>query len=331
MDGLSVGGATIPQPLEGILAAVRNKNGATVTRKESKTSMRLRMNGVLPYQAAVWCAETVGDRVRVTRPCAGWLDKSDIVEGQIVVVSAAGGATCRKDLELDSDVVAELATDSRVFVTEQDETRDGKLRAKVFSPVEGWVSVKCLAPICDRSGNLLAAGKAILEPSDVNDKQVHYSHYVEINHEAMYKALWDSGLPRCGKKPRGAPEKLYSTQASSTARASASARRPTARTRTPSASSARCRARPSAGSSTRRSRTRCSTSRPSRRSRRRAAGPGCPTTRRTASSRASRTSSCLSTPPPRCNDHKKLRHELAAGVLAGARAPRGPVAERSLQ
>ena len=67
--------------------------------------MRLRKNGVLPYQAAVWCAETVGDRVRVTRPCAGWLDKADIIEGQIVVVSAAGGATCRKDLELDSEVV----------------------------------------------------------------------------------------------------------------------------------------------------------------------------------------------------------------------------------
>ena len=281
MDGLSVGGATIPQPLEGILAAVRNPNGATVTRKEAKTSMRLRKNGVLPYQAAVWCAETVGDRVRVTRPCAGWLDKADIIEGQIVVVSAAGGATCRKDLELDSEVVAELATDSRVFVTEQDETRDGKLRAKVFSPVEGWVSVKCLAPICDRSGNLLAAGKAILEPADVGDKQVHYSHYVEINHEAMYKALWDSGLRLCGNQRRvdgvesarhradaatdsrrvdgvGRP-KNYSTQASSTARASASARRPTARTRTPSASSARCRARPSAGWSTRRSRTRCST------------------------------------------------------------------------
>ena len=94
-------------------------------------------------------------------------------------------------------MVAELATDSRVFVTEQDETRDGKLRAKVFSPVEGWVSVKCLAPICDRSGNLLAAGKAILEPADVGDKQVHYSHYVEINHEAMYKALWDSGSQLC--------------------------------------------------------------------------------------------------------------------------------------
>ena len=201
MDGLSVGGATIPQPLTGILAAIRNPKGATVTRKESKTSMRLRKNGVLPYQAAVWCAETVGDRVRVTRPCAGWLDKADIIEGQIVVVSAAGGATCRKDLELDSEVVAELATDSRVFVTEQDETRDGKLRAKVFSPVEGWVSVKCLAPICDRSGNLLAAGKAILEPADVGDKQVHYSHYVEINHEAMYKALWDSGLWLCRNQP----------------------------------------------------------------------------------------------------------------------------------
>ena len=296
MDGLSVGGATIPQPLEGILAAVRNPNGATVTRKEAKTSMRLRKNGVLPYQAAVWCVETVGDRVRVTRPCAGWIDKSDIVEGQIVVVSAAGGATCRKDLELDSDVVAELATDSRIFVTEQDETRDGKLRAKVFSPVEGWVSVKCLAPICDRSGNLLAAGKAILEPADVNDKQVHYSHYVEINHEAMYKALWDSGSQLCGNQPSRAPE-ISNTQASSTARASASARRPTARTRTPSASSARCRARPSAGSYTRRSRIRCSTSRPSRRSRRRAAGPGCPTTRRTASSRASRTRCFLPSPP----------------------------------
>ena len=298
MDGLSVGGATIPQPLTGTLAAIRNKNGATVTRKEAKTSMRLRKNGVLPYQAAVWCAETVGDRVRVTRPCAGWLDKADIIEGQIVVVSAAGGATCRKDLELDSDVVAELATDSRVFVTEQDETRDGKLRAKVFSPVEGWVSVKCLAPICDRSGNLLAAGKAILEPSDVNDKQVHYSHYVEINHEAMYKALWDSGVQRCGNQPvRLRARNSISAQASSTARASASARRPTARTRTPSASSARCRARPSAGSCTRRSRTRCSTSRPSRRSRRRAAGPGCPTTRRTASSRASRTRCFLPSPP----------------------------------
>ena len=115
MDGLSVGGATIPQPLTGILAAVCNPKGCIVNRKEAKTSMRLRKNGVLPYQAAVWCAETVGDRVRVTRPCAGWLDKSDIVEGQIVVVSAAGGATCRKDLELDSEVVAELATDSRVL------------------------------------------------------------------------------------------------------------------------------------------------------------------------------------------------------------------------
>ena len=309
MDGLSVGGATIPQPLSGVLAAIRNKSGATVTRKEAKSSMRLRKNGVLPYQAAVWCAETVGDRVRVTRPCAGWLDKSDIVEGQIVVVSAAGGATCRKDLELDSEVVAELATDSRVFVTEQDETRDGKLRAKVFSPVEGWVSVKCLAPICDRSGNLLAAGKAILEPSDVNDKQVHYSHYVEINHEAMYKALWDSGLRLCGTQRKvdgvesarhradAATETRRVTQASSTARASASARRPTARTRTPSASWGPCRARPSAGSSTRRSRTRCSTSRPSRRSRPTAAGPGCPTTRRTASSRASRTRFFLLSPP----------------------------------
>ena len=48
MDGLSVGGATIPLPLSGVLAAIRNPKGATVTRKESKTSMRLRKNGVLP-------------------------------------------------------------------------------------------------------------------------------------------------------------------------------------------------------------------------------------------------------------------------------------------
>ena len=86
MDGLSVGGATIPQPLEGILAAVRNKNGASVTRKESKTSMRLRKNGVLPYQAAVWCAETVGDRVRVR-----WLPEEDPA-----AAAARGGNRRRK-------------------------------------------------------------------------------------------------------------------------------------------------------------------------------------------------------------------------------------------
>ena len=330
MDGLSVGGATIPQPLEGILAAVRNPNGATVTRKETKTSMRLRKNGVLPYQAAVWCAETVGDRVRVTRPCAGWLDKSDIIEGQIVVVSAAGGATCRKDLELDSDVVAELATDSRVFVTEQDETRDGKLRAKVFSPVEGWVSVRCLAPICDRSGNLLAAGKAILEPSDVNDKQVHYSHYVEINHEAMYKALWDSGLQLCGNQPLGrAPEIRFPH------RPPVRPGLPPLQEGLPHGHGRRRRRRPAAG-----------------RGRRLVGPPGArgldaplnrggaeaaggrlalDVRRREERRRPGRHGLELSSPPPRCNDHKKLRHELAAGVLAGARAPRGPVAERPLQ
>ena len=329
MDGLSVGGATIPQPLSGVLAAIRNPKGATVTRKESKTSMRLRKNGVLPYQAAVWCAETVGDRVRVTRPCAGWLDKSDIVEGQIVVVSAAGGATCRKDLELDSDVVAELATDSRVFVTEQDETRDGKLRAKVFSPVEGWVSVKCLAPICDRSGNLLAAGKAILEPADVNDKQVHYSHYVEINHEAMYKALWDSGLPRCGNQLEVRDEIRCS-------------HRPPVRPGLPPLQEGLPH-----GHGRRRRR-----GAPAGRGRRLAGPPGArgldapphgrraeaaggrlalDVRRREERRRPGRHGLDVSSPPPRCNDHKKLRHELAAGVLAGARAPRGPVAERSLQ
>ena len=97
---------------------------------------------------------------------------------------------------------------------EQDETRDGKLRAKVFSPVEGWVSVKCLAPICDRWA-ITKAGKAILEPQDVSNSQVTTRIWrtrkthgelqgalgtpacgcVEINHEAMYaQALESTGL-----------------------------------------------------------------------------------------------------------------------------------------
>ena len=329
MDGLSVGGATIPQPLTGILAAVRNPKGCVVNRKEAKTSMRLRKNGVLPYQAAVWCAETVGDRVRVTRPCAGWIDKADIIEGQIVVVSAAGGATCRKDLELDSEIVAELATDSRVFVTEQDETRDGKLRAKVFSPVEGWVSVKCLAPICDRSGNLLAAGKAILEPSDVNDKQVHYSHYVEINHEAMYKALWDSGLRLCGTQPVRSRGNMIPH------RPPVRPGLPPLQEGLPHGHGRRRRRRPAAGRGRRLARAPGARGLDAPPHGRRAEAAGgrlaLDVRRREERRRPGRHGLEFSSPPPRCNDHKKLRHELAAGVLAGARAPRGPVAERSLQ
>ena len=72
--------------------------------------MRLRKNGVpVPGRRLV---RRDGRRPRPRRGRAGWLDKSDIVEGQIVVVH--GG---RRDVpqgpELDSDVVAELATDSR--------------------------------------------------------------------------------------------------------------------------------------------------------------------------------------------------------------------------
>ena len=84
-----------------------------MTRKEAKTSMRLRKNGVSrtrpPSGAPRPWATASAPRRR------GWIDKADIIEGQIVVVSAAGGATCRKDLELDFEIVAELATDSRVF------------------------------------------------------------------------------------------------------------------------------------------------------------------------------------------------------------------------
>ena len=100
----------------------------------------------------------------------------------------------REDIEIDSPVVGELPYESRVFNTEQDETKDGKPRACVFAPLQGWVSVKCLAPICDRMGDVLAAGKKVLEPTDVEGKNVVFSHYTEVNHELMYKALWDSGL-----------------------------------------------------------------------------------------------------------------------------------------
>ena len=134
------------------------------------------------------------ERVHIKHPCQGWINKDEIIVGQIAIINSLVGATVREDIEIDSPIVGELPYESRVFITEQDETKDGKPRACVFAPLQGWVSVKCLAPICDRMGDVLAAGKKVLEPTDVEGKNVVFSHYTEVNHELMYKALWDSGL-----------------------------------------------------------------------------------------------------------------------------------------
>ena len=132
--------------------------------------------------------------MHIKHPCQGWINKDEIIVGQIAIINSLVGATVREDIEIDSPVVGELPYESRVFITEQDETKDGKPRACVFAPLQGWVSVKCLAPICDRMGDVLAAGKKVLEPTDVEGKNVVFSHYTEVNHELMYKTLWDSGL-----------------------------------------------------------------------------------------------------------------------------------------
>lgn len=184
--------------IAGNLAAVLNPDGVVVRRKKEPSSMQLRKNGTLPFQSAVWCHETEVvdgiERVHIKHPCEGWVNKDEVITGQIALVNSLVGATVREDIEIDSPVVAELNYESRIFITEQDETNDGKPRACVFAPVQGWVSVKCIAPICDRMGETLAAGKKVLEKEDVDGKNVVMSHYTEINHEMMYKALWDSGL-----------------------------------------------------------------------------------------------------------------------------------------
>jgi len=54
--------------------------------------------------------------------------------------------------------------------------------------------VKCVLPICDKTGDVVAAGRKFVGREDVCDIGVSYSHYVEINHDQMYKALWDTGL-----------------------------------------------------------------------------------------------------------------------------------------
>ena len=86
--------------------------------------------------------------------------------------------------------------DERVFVVERAETADGKKRARILTPVAGWISVKCIAAITDLMKDLLGAGKELITPAEEGEglKTVTYSNYYEIDHDAMYKALWDSGL-----------------------------------------------------------------------------------------------------------------------------------------
>ena len=142
MDGLSVGGATIPQPLTGILAAVRNPKDASSTG-EAKTR-RLRKNGVLLYRLV----RRTGDRSQ-SRQAPGGSTRRTLSKGRSSS-SAAGGATCCKDLELDSEIVAESR---RLHVSRRSRARraTASCAPRPASPVEGWVSVKCLAPICHRS------------------------------------------------------------------------------------------------------------------------------------------------------------------------------------
>lgn len=134
---------TEPQLIEGTLASVMNPEGVVVRRKKEPSSMQLRKNGILPFQSAVWCHETEVvdgvERVHIKHPCTGWINKDEIIVGQIAIINSLVGATVREDIEIDSPVVAELQYESRVFITEQDETKDGKPRACVFAPVQGCV------------------------------------------------------------------------------------------------------------------------------------------------------------------------------------------------
>lgn len=81
---------------EGDLAAV-TASETKVTRNKEPDSMQLRKNGVLQCGTGVYCHETevIGgiERVRVSQPCDGWVNKSDVTLGQVVVVNSMAGAT----------------------------------------------------------------------------------------------------------------------------------------------------------------------------------------------------------------------------------------------
>ncbi|KAJ8613355.1 hypothetical protein CTAYLR_002257 [Chrysophaeum taylorii] len=185
-----------PVAIPGDIAAVVAET--KVTRKKEPESIQLRKNGVLVPGTAVWCHETQVvegvERVRISEPCEGWVNKADVALGQVVVVNSTVGATVRSGIDLKSEVVGELPYDSRAFVVEKATAPGGKLRARIIDPLEGWISVKCVLPIVDRAGEVQAAGKKVVDPSDVGDKSMVYTHYMEMDVNRIYKKLWDTGL-----------------------------------------------------------------------------------------------------------------------------------------
>lgn len=184
------------KPSSGTLAAVC-VDETHVTRFKEPSSTPLRKNETLYLHTAVWCQEReVVDgvsRVHLTSPCDGWIDESDVVVGQVCVVNAFHGCTLREGKDLESPIVEQLPYETRVFVVER-ATCNGRVRARLVAPSQGWVTVKCLLPICDKSGDILAAGKPVVTKDDVDHKGLSYSHYVEIDHDLLYKCLWDTGL-----------------------------------------------------------------------------------------------------------------------------------------
>lgn len=81
---------------DGDLAAI-TASETKVTRSKEPDSMQLRKNGVLQCGTGVYCHETEVvdgiERVRVSQPCDGWVNKSDVTLGQVVVVNSMAGAT----------------------------------------------------------------------------------------------------------------------------------------------------------------------------------------------------------------------------------------------
>ncbi|KAJ1457734.1 hypothetical protein M885DRAFT_586619 [Pelagophyceae sp. CCMP2097] len=203
MDGLSFDGEAEPYVIpDGKLGVVVVASTA-VTRYKDATSSVMRKDGVLTLHTAVYISDdrtTVGgvDRVRIVSPSKGWVDASDVVVGQICVVRAPLGATVRSGIEVDSDIVGTVENERRVFVIEKAETSDGRVRVQIASPLAGWISAKCVVVVEDISGNLLGVGREVLDGSGGEEKgerdSALYSNYTAVDHDAMYKALYDAGL-----------------------------------------------------------------------------------------------------------------------------------------
>jgi hypothetical protein len=76
-----------------------------------------------------------------------------------------------------------------------DRGHGGRSRKGRTSPLVGWISAKCVVVVEDISGNLLGAGRAVLDGTGGEEKETAlYSNYTAVDHDAMYKALYDAGL-----------------------------------------------------------------------------------------------------------------------------------------